>query len=244
MIYMEPVSLGWEPILTSWLNTLPPSINDEFHKSMLFGLFTRFCRPIIWLLQKGGGVKEMAVTSPANLVRATMNLYDCFMDDFHDEKYMAQISDLDVRAQMEGVFFFSCIWSMGGTLTVDSRHKFDVLFRALLEREFPQQVADDLGIPFEISKPDKPYIFTLPVGDSVFDYRYFKEGKGKWKLWTDELAAAPSIPKDIPVNQIIVTTLETIRNTEIMKLLVQHQKAMMFVGPTGTGKSVYTIVIK
>lgn len=54
--------------------------------------------------------------------------------------------------------------------------------------------------------------------------------------------AAPPIPRDIPVNQIIVTTLETIRNTALMKLLVQHDKAMMLVGPTGTGKSVYVIV--
>lgn len=60
MIYMEPVSLGWEPLLTSWLNTLPPSINDEFHKSMLNGLFIRFCRPILWLLQRGG-VKVSAI---------------------------------------------------------------------------------------------------------------------------------------------------------------------------------------
>lgn len=52
----------------------------------------------------------------------------------------------------------------------------------------------------------------------------------------------PPIPRDIPVNQIIVTTLETIRNTAIMQLLIQHQKAMMFIGPTGTGKSVYVIV--
>lgn len=184
------------------------------------------------------------VTSPTNLVRATMNLYDCFLDDFYDEKYMESISDLDVRAQMEGVFFFSCIWSMGGTLSVNSRPKFNMLFRGLLEREFPPQIKEDLGIPFEIPKPDKPYIFTIPIGDSVFDYRYFKEGKGKWKLWADELQTAPPIPRDIPVNQIIVTTLETIRNTEIMRLLVQHRKAMMFIGPTGTGKSVYIIVGK
>nr|CAI5845240.1 unnamed protein product [Callosobruchus analis] len=52
------------------------------------------------------------------------------------------------------------------------------------------------------------------------------------------MAAAP-IPRDIPVNQIIVTTVETIRNAALMQLLVQHQKAMMLIGPSGTGKSVY-----
>lgn len=30
-----------------------------------------------------------------------MNIYDTFMDDFHDEKYVDQISDLDIRAQLE-----------------------------------------------------------------------------------------------------------------------------------------------
>ncbi|VEN46856.1 unnamed protein product [Callosobruchus maculatus] len=238
MIYMEPAALGWEPLLLSWLNTLPPFLNNDFYKTMVYNLFMRFCKPLIWLIRKGGA-KEIATTSNHNLLRATMNLFDCFMDDFFDEKYREQVSDLDVRAQIEGSFFFACIWSMGGTIDNDSREKFSMLFRGLLEREFPEKIKTTLGIPFDINKPEKPYIFTLPVGETVFDYRFLKEGKGKWKLWSDELNSAPPIPRDIPVNQIIVTTVETIRNIALMQLLVQHQKAMMIIGPTGTGKSVY-----
>lgn len=104
-----------------------------------------------------------------------MNLYDCFMDDFYDEKYMEQSSDLDIRAQLEGVFFFSCIWSMGGTLEAASRSKFDMMFRGLLERDFPENIKQELGVHIDIPKPDKPYIFTLPQIDTVFDYRYIKE---------------------------------------------------------------------
>lgn len=37
----------------------------------------------------------------ANLTRSVMYLFDCFFDDFRDEKYMATLSDLDVRAQVE-----------------------------------------------------------------------------------------------------------------------------------------------
>lgn len=54
--------------------------------------------------------------------------------------------------------------------------------------------------------------------------------------------SAPAIPRDIPVNQIIVTTVETIRYIALMKLLVQHNKYLLLVGPTGTGKSVYVKV--
>lgn len=71
---------------------------------------------------------------------------------------------------------------------------------------------------------------------------YYFQGKGKWKLWSDELMTAPPIPRDIPVNQIIVTTIETVRNIALMTFLVRHQKPVMIIGPTGTGKSVYVTV--
>jgi hypothetical protein len=34
-------------------------------------------------------------------MRSVMNLFDTFMDDFYDEKYIQGISDLDERAQLE-----------------------------------------------------------------------------------------------------------------------------------------------
>lgn len=37
----------------------------------------------------------------ANLVRSVMYLFDCFLDDFYEEKYVQAMSDLDMRAQVE-----------------------------------------------------------------------------------------------------------------------------------------------
>lgn len=87
----------------------------------------------------------------------------------------------------------------------------------------------------------KPYIFTVPKVGTCFDYRFIKEGKGKWKLWADEITSAPSIPRDISVNQIIITTVETIRITALLDMLLRHAKPLLLVGPTGTGKSVYAM---
>lgn len=35
-----------------------------------------------------------------------MYLYDCFLDDFHDEKYVNTLSDLDMKAQVEVSLIF------------------------------------------------------------------------------------------------------------------------------------------
>ncbi|XP_037866676.1 dynein axonemal heavy chain 7 isoform X1 [Bombyx mori] len=240
MIYLEPKGLGWKCLLESWLNTLPPTLH-KVNKNLIRNLFNRFMSPLLWLIEYSGKAKQMYVTSRSNLVVACMNLFDTFMDDFYDEKYVEQISDLDIRAQLEGVFFFSCIWSIGATLESDSRSKFDILFRGLLEKEFPEKVIELLGYPREIAKPEKQYIFTIPKEGLVYDYRFIKEGKGKWKPWQDDVISAPPISRDTPPNQILVTTLDSVRYLALFNLLVTHHKAVMMVGPTGTGKSSYII---
>jgi len=53
MIYMEPDTLGWEPLLVSWLKTLPPLVPDQV-KDLLKELFLRFCPTLLHLVRKGG----------------------------------------------------------------------------------------------------------------------------------------------------------------------------------------------
>lgn len=128
---------------------------------------------------------------------------------------------------------------MGGTLRVDSRPAFSDLFRALTEREFSEEVRKRFGIPEDTTDPTKAYVVSLPMTGLVFDYKYIKEGRGKWRLWTDDLLDVPPIAKDLSVNQIIVPTIETVRYFHLFKLLIRHHKPLLLVGPTGTGKSVY-----
>ncbi|ALC38670.1 Dhc36C [Drosophila busckii] len=240
MIYLEPSSLGWEPLVTSWKNTLPPSFHNV-SKNLISTLINRFCPILLFIVRKS--LREIAPTSDTNLMVSLMNFFECFIDDFKDEKIVATISDLDFRAQIEGIFMFSAIWSLGGSLAAESREKFNLIFRALMEKTFPQSMYETYGVTEDlyVEPLAKPFIFPIPKQGSVFDYRYIKEGKGKWKPWQDDVNAAPPLPRDIPVNQIIIQTNESVRIAAVLDLLVRHNKPLMLCGPTGTGKSVYII---
>ncbi|XP_050432703.1 dynein axonemal heavy chain 7-like isoform X2 [Adelges cooleyi] len=242
MIYMEPVSLGWECLVQSWINQLSPFISEHY-KQMLHSLILRFCHLMLYFLRRCS-IAEIFPSSNSNIVASLLNLCDTYMNPYQDEDQMKMISQSDLRAQLEGIFFFSCIWSLGVSLDLHSRNKFNLVFRALLENKFPKKVARALKFPTELcSSPDKPYTNVPPKEQSVFDYRYVFEGlgRGEWRLWIEYVAEAPPLPQGIPFNEIIVPTVDVIRYHVLLSMLIANDKPMMTVGKTGTGKSTYTM---
>ncbi|XP_070188303.1 dynein axonemal heavy chain 7-like isoform X3 [Littorina saxatilis] len=236
MIYMEPQTLGWRPLVKSWCNDLPSTI-DETHKSIINDLFERFIDPCLTLVRKK--LKELSPTTDSNLVKSVMSLIDCLLDEFHDEGKIAQLEEREMITWLESVFFFALTWGCGGSTDDNGRSKFDKLVRELISGGMTEETRKMLTLPEATEAPMKPFLNPFPPKGKIYDYKFVKEGSGKWVSWSEEIKDTPPISKDALFNEIIVPTVDTVRYTVLMSMLVKHEKPCLFVGPTGTGKSCY-----
>uniref|UniRef100_A0A5F8HGG2 Dynein axonemal heavy chain 7 n=1 Tax=Monodelphis domestica TaxID=13616 RepID=A0A5F8HGG2_MONDO len=239
MIYMEPHMLGWRPLMLSWLNILPPGIT-AIHKEFIATLFDRMVPVSIEFVRKH--TKELSPTSDTNLVRSLMNLMDCLLDDFHDETKYKTKGEGEIYATLEGTFLFSLTWSLGATCKEDDRLRFDAIIKELMDGPISDETRSKYKLLSGTEKINaKTLSVPFPKEGTIYEYQFISEGTGRWEAWVERLALAPPIPRDVMFNEIIVPTLDTIRYSTLMSLLTTHQKPSIFVGPTGTGKSVYII---
>lgn len=61
-----------------------------------------------------------------------------------------------ITAWLQGLFLFAVVWSVGGTITGDSRKKFDVFYRSLIkgeDKEHPRPAS--IKLPVKSLFPDK-----------------------------------------------------------------------------------------
>lgn len=105
---------------------------------------------------------------------------------------------------------FALIWSVCAAVDEDGRQKLDTFIREI-ETGFPH-----LGL--------------------IYDY-FVNLEKKEWTAWQDKLQAKPNIMPNTPYHKILIPTVDTQRNLEIMKGLAKTGSFILTVGTTGTGKT-------
>ena len=155
---------------------------------------------------------------------------------------------------------FSLTWSLGALINADGREKFDIFVKKILVEGVNEEEKNKLGLLDTVEPPTKKYAILYPEHGTIFNYKFITEkeqaeesadgapaaeikpedvGNKYWEPWSLALSAVGPISKDALFNEIIVETIDTIRYTYLMDILVKNQKPILFVGPTGTGKSAY-----
>lgn len=154
-----------------------------------------------------------------------MCMHEALKDEEEPEK------NKNVRSWLIYVAQWACIWSLGATGDTDSRVKFDQFFRDLLRGKF-EPIPDIFQGKFDLQIPEKGF---------VHDYYFVFKNRGDWFPWENLMRANEGTLTTSMKNirRFIVPTVDTTRVNFMLDLIVPSRKPILFVGPTGTGKSAY-----
>ncbi|CAG5113648.1 Oidioi.mRNA.OKI2018_I69.chr2.g7738.t1.cds [Oikopleura dioica] len=255
MVYLEPGGIGLEPFVDCWISQLPPGVD----RACLKDLFDTYMEPSIDFVRRN--LKEIVTSVNGNLVFSLLNLLDTFVEPLRPKETgmpamgveggkrvsvrrsttsavrsstsMKRISPvarkrLDLLA--EPWFIFSLIWSIGGTTDSEGRSKFDEFLRKLMAEK---------GAKFQFPEDGEIYDFVLADDSLGLDKDDDEEDDftPEWVSWLTKVDEY-TVPEGANFTEILVPTIDTIRQSIILGQLVNCNKQVLAVGPTGTGKSV------
>jgi dynein heavy chain len=221
MIYMEPHMLGWEPALESWLTELPgPLRTSEEFVGLVRDLFLWLLPPLLTFVRREA--RAFVPMSSVHLARQTMNILDCLLDAWRGETPPAAAH---TPVALEATAVFAITWGVGAHLVGSSRPPFDQLLRDLLAGRLE---AHPKPGSVKMAKGSQP-----PERGLVYD---FCVEDGQWQAWADRIPHL-DIPADASPNMLIIPTVDTVRQDIFFETHLRHKRPVLFVGPTGTGKS-------
>lgn len=83
MVYMEPESLTLQPLIDSWLNTLPPKVaENKYIYETLKSLYTDNLEDICYFTRKF--CAEIVKTVNNNIAQSSMRLLDCYLAPYYE----------------------------------------------------------------------------------------------------------------------------------------------------------------
>ena len=142
-----------------------------------------------------------------------------------DENGKEKVVGLGIESDvLECYFLASLYWSLGASLIEESRIKFDTYVKKLaLLDENPGEGA--VAGPGEI-----PVYYA-----TMYEY-FFDTTINKWVPWADKV---PEYEHKVGLkfHEILVPTVDTVRNTWLLELMMKVKRSVVFVGETGTSKT-------
>ena len=171
MIFMETHQLGWKPMKTSFIASLPPAFTDE-QKSLLDDLFD-------WLVP---GCLKVLPSYTLYIKFSEVHLFRCLVQLFSAVIGVQKLKEGKEAVDtiyMQMVFLFSVLWGLCSSLTKEGKPKFDIHFRNLLD-----------GL---VKGHSKPISFKLarsnlyPETGNVFEYMLNPDNPTSWCTWQDQV---------------------------------------------------------
>ncbi|KAI7795154.1 dynein axonemal heavy chain 1 [Triplophysa rosa] len=229
MVYLEPSILGLSPFTECWLRTIPDTFQP--YRDQIESLFKRFLQDSIRFVRES--VKEVITSMDSNLTCSLLKLLDCFFQTFipqEGKKPPSQEKLSRLQELIEPWFIFSLVWSVGATGDASSCQRFSSWLRGKMAEEKVQLCFPEEGLVYDYHLDD--------AGISRFDDEE-EEEKGRKVQWVNWMKYAQKvvINPETSYSDIIVPTVNTVRMSFLIDMLLSNKKPVLCIGPTGTGKT-------
>ena len=219
MVYVDPKNLNYEPYIWTWCNKR----EDQEQAEVLRAMFDKYMDKCVDFVLEGidGDKigKPLHQTIPQtnlNLVRQCCNMLDCLLTE--DRK------DLDATV-LEATFIFCLVWSVGAAVIQKQGFDDRDLMDKFIKRTSGYNCFDGEGLSAT----------QLPKA-SLYEYCFDIDRK-KWFTWKS-MVKPLEIEPEAKFATILVPTVDTVRSSWLLDCFCGAGKPVLFVGDSGTAKTV------
>lgn len=215
MVWVDPQNLGYRPFYERWVRSrfgdsvvIPEE--QQADAEQLFNLFDKYVPKSIDMIltglvdnEMGQKLEQVVPITNIDMVKQLCSCLDAFLS-----KDILDIQDV------ENIYVFCLVWSLGGQLLGTSKLQFDTYIRKL-NRDF------------------------LPDQGLLYDY-FYNLATHKWEKWS---SIVPSYvePSPFKFNEVVVPTTDSVLYSYLLASLAPH-RPLLFIGESGTAKT--TIIQK
>jgi dynein heavy chain len=204
MVFMSSSILDWNPLCQAWCKRQTAAIAEPLFKlyekvfPKVYAFICQQCVPKMDLLE-------------AMYMRQSLDVMDGLLPSEENAK-------LPGEKQLEKMFLFAIMWSVGAVLELEDRSKLEAFMRT-----------EKLG---ELPKPQFD-------GDTMFEF-YVKEN-GEWGHWNDRVLDY-EYPRDHTpdYSSLLIPNVDNSRTDFLIELISKQEKAVLLIGEQGTAKTVMT----
>jgi dynein heavy chain len=242
MIYMEPGSLGIEPLVDSWIERLPETFSFQpQYAELLKKMYLDFLKPTLFFVKKR--LKEVVVCADGNLTNSMFKFMDCYFSPFIPTElkpaanFKGEIGEIENK--LKPLFIFCMLWTLGGSCDGATKPMFSdwcwvsvTKDKEWREKILKQAIYEEMKLPPEYD--DIP-MEGVETGDNLYNY-CFSWQEERWIPWL-ETKPKYEVPRSAKYEDIVVPSVDSVRMMFAFSTLVEQDKHCLCPGPTGTGKS-------
>ncbi|GIQ86907.1 dynein heavy chain, partial [Kipferlia bialata] len=215
MVFLDETLIGWRPVYQSWVaKKVAEAKHNPVLQAQLKEHLTTLGETVLAKAIEYSQEKEILTTTAIANVHTLSSLFDALANSDSGITTSGE-GALELLPQMISMWFiFALIWSVGGNLIAESRKKFDLFIREV----------------------DSQFSST----DTVYEYRIDPVRKA-WVHWNESIPKNWRPPAHVPLHQILVPTVDTLRLNYLVNSLVRaddpRHEHMLVMGPSGVGKT-------